>query len=214
MHAIETLSQGRPGNKATCIKFPNRVCYRSSDTMNMEICQEELQMVTQCELPSYKPRFKSTSPHVHMAQNTRFVPMDLSVFADSADTIVRKLFRHTRKSGQFLTFGVSENRDTGRSKLNLCNILIPDKSFRRALSSVTTFQLRVQYMLKLHLFSPIQTSIGQKMQRHSPLVLHQYKNICVKTIQWGKLWYNTPVVIRSHSGERAVSFKKIILRNH
>ena len=131
--------------------------------------------------------------------------MDLSVFADSADTIVRKLFRHTHKSGQFLTFGVSENRDTGRSKLNLCNILIPDKSFQRALSSVTTFQLRVQYMRKLHLFSPYKLPLDKKC-KGTPHVLHQYKNICVKTIQWGKLWYDIPVVIQSHSGSRMSCF--------
>ena len=36
-------------------------------------------------------------------------------------------------------------------------------------------------------------------------------NICVKTIQWNKLWCNFPVVSRSQSGERAVSLVLHIL---
>ena len=37
------------------------------------------------------------------------------------------------------------------------------------------------------------------------------KNICVKAIQWDKLWYDFPVFIVSHYGEQAVSFKKVNL---
>ena len=37
------------------------------------------------------------------------------------------------------------------------------------------------------------------------------KNICVKAIQWDKLWYDFPVFIVSHYGEQAVSFKKVDL---
>ena len=37
------------------------------------------------------------------------------------------------------------------------------------------------------------------------------KNICVKAIQWDKLWYDFPVFIVSHYGEQAVSFEKVDL---
>ena len=36
-------------------------------------------------------------------------------------------------------------------------------------------------------------------------------NISVKVIQWGKLWYNFPMLTVSHYGEQAVSFKKVDL---
>ena len=38
-------------------------------------------------------------------------------------------------------------------------------------------------------------------------------DIFVKTIQWDKLCYDFPVFAVSHSGEQAVSFKKVDLRN-
>ena len=34
-------------------------------------------------------------------------------------------------------------------------------------------------------------------------------NICVKVIQWGKLWYDVPILTVSYYGEQAVSFKKV-----
>ena len=37
------------------------------------------------------------------------------------------------------------------------------------------------------------------------------KNICVKAIQWEKLWHGFPVFIVSHFGEQAVYFKKVDL---
>ena len=37
------------------------------------------------------------------------------------------------------------------------------------------------------------------------------KNICVKAIQWDKLWYDFPVFIVSHYGEQAVSFETVDL---
>jgi len=62
----------------------------------------------------------------------------------------------------------------------------------------------------LNLIFPIETSIEQKCKR-TLLVLHKDTNICMKTIQWRKLWYHFPVVIRRYSGKRAVSFKKVRL---
>ena len=37
------------------------------------------------------------------------------------------------------------------------------------------------------------------------------KNICVKAIQWDKLWYDFPVFTVSHYREQAVSLKKVNL---
>ena len=36
-------------------------------------------------------------------------------------------------------------------------------------------------------------------------------NICVKVIQWDRLWYDFPVFTVSHYGEQAVSFKMVDL---
>ena len=37
------------------------------------------------------------------------------------------------------------------------------------------------------------------------------RNICVKAIQWNKLWYDFPVFTVSHYGEQAVSLKTVDL---
>ena len=42
-------------------------------------------------------------------------------------------------------------------------------------------------------------------------LIRKTQNICVKTIQRHKLWYNFPVVTQSYSGEQAVSFEKVSL---
>ena len=59
----------------------------------------------------------------------------------------------------------------------------------------TFFQLRIQCMRKLRSFTLI--FIPYKL----PLILYctnlEDTNICMKTIQWHKLWYNFPVVIRA-----------------
>ena len=58
----------------------------------------------------------------------------------------------------------------------------------------------------------MQISIERKCE-DALFVLHDSKgtNICVKTIQWGKLRCDFPVVTLRHYGERAFSFKKVNL---
>ena len=83
---------------------------------------------------------------------------------------------------------------------------IPEESFpRRALMNVSyRFPVARPMYAKLRpfIFFPIQTSIEQKY-KGILLVLHRFDtNICVKIIQWGKLWYDF------HSGKRAVSKRR------
>ena len=60
------------------------------------------------------------------------------------------------------------------------------------------------------LIFPIKLPLNKKAKA---LALHQYISYkcLLKTIQWGKVWYNFPVVTPSHFVEPAVSFKKVNL---
>jgi len=92
------------------------------------------------------------------------------------------------------------------------NIYTSEESFRRALLSDTFFQLSIQCMRKLYAhfnFLPYKLPLNRNVN-----ALRLYctdNNICVKSIQWHKLWYHFPVVIQRYFGEQAVSFKKVSL---
>ena len=60
-------------------------------------------------------------------------------------------------------------------------------------------------------FFPYKLPLNRNVTRFACTALICKTNICVKTIQWHKLWYNFPVVTQSCSGERAVSFKRVSL---
>ena len=65
------------------------------------------------------------------------------------------------------------------------NIYIPEESFHQAVSSVTTFQLCIHTLWKLCQFKNFPTQI---------LIKQRCEGASVCIIQYGKLWYNFPVV--------------------
>ena len=63
-------------------------------------------------------------------------------------------------------------------------------------------------------FSPYKLPFSKNAKAlHLYCIDSQDTNICVKTIQWGKLWYNFPVVTGSHSGDKKVKLPESTILN-